>query len=231
VTLVGLVLPMGLVLSVVSRYWTGAIDLWFYVNNWTWAYLDSPGARLDLALSIWNVSLGYLTLIVWSWTAGFAIGSLSRDAIWVNGVLFGLIVFGGTLGTTTAGLLNPGNDAVFSLPFYRVALTMIVRIVVVVLPAASGMREGLRLTTLGVRQALACVVIVGTLTLLTAKRLAVSVIFGWWSPSAAGPVIRELWQWRGAWQLRLFSLVMSWPAAYLIARAAWQRWRQRTVSA
>jgi hypothetical protein len=109
-------------------------------------------------------------------------------------------------------------------PFYRLTLPIIVRVVLVVLPAASAMRAGLRLTPLSVRQAFVSVVIVGTLTLLTARRFAVAVIFGWWSLSAPGPVIGGLWVWRGTWQLRLCSLVMSWPAAYLMARAVLQRW-------
>jgi len=146
--LVGLVIPFGMVLSIVARDWTGAVYAWLYVNNWTWAYLDSSGARLDLARLIGRVSLGYLTLIVWSWTSGFVLGSLSRRAIWVNGPLVCVVVFAGTLGSTTALLLNPGNAAVFSLTFYRVALPMIVRTVLVALPALWGMRSGHRLTIL-----------------------------------------------------------------------------------
>src|SRR5579864_2754723 len=137
-----------MVLSIASRDWTGAIYAWLYVNNWTWAYLDSPGARLDLVRMVGNVSLGYLTLIVWSWTSGFVLGSVSRRAIWINGPLFLLVLFGGTRGSTTAGLLNPGNAAVFSLTFYRVALPMIVKTVLIVLPAVWGMRSGHRLTVL-----------------------------------------------------------------------------------
>jgi hypothetical protein len=45
--LVGLVAPLGLLLSVVARQWAegSATYAWLYVNNWTWAYLGSPGAR------------------------------------------------------------------------------------------------------------------------------------------------------------------------------------------
>ncbi len=214
---VGLVVPLGMMLSIVSRSWTGAISAWFYVNNWTWAYLDSPGARRDLAHAIGNVCLGYLTLIVWSWTTGFALGSLSRRAIWINGPLFCLVLFGGTLGSTTAGLHNPGNAAVFSLTFYRVALPLIVRTVLIVLPALWGMRNGFRLTTLRVPQAIVCAVLVATLTALTAGSLQVSMIFGWVFPPV-GPVIK-----RGSWPLHLFPLLMVWPAAYILASASWRR--------
>jgi hypothetical protein len=206
-------------LSIVSKGWTGAVYAWFYVNNWTWAYLDSPGARRDLAHAIGNVCLGYLMLIVWSWTTGFALGSLSRRAIWINGALFCLVLFGGTLGSTTAGLHNPGNAAIFSLTFYRVALPLIVRTVLIVLPAVWGMRNGFRLPTLRVPQAFVCAVLVATLTALNARSLQVSMIFGWVFPPA-GPAVK-----RGSWPLHLFPLLMVWPAAYIVVSASWRRWQ------
>jgi hypothetical protein len=224
VGLMGLVAPLGLILSVVSRYWANnsAIYAWFYVNNWTWEYLDSPGARLDLAHTIGNVSFRYLTLMVWSGTAGFALASLSRRAIWVNGSLFCLIVFGGTLGSTTTALLNHGNAAVFSLSFYRVAYPLIVRTVLIVLPAVWGMRKGLVLTTLRVPQAVVCAVLVITMTTLNATSREGALIFGWMFPSAAGAVVR-----RGSWYLRLVPFVIVWPAAYIVARASWRRWPRK----
>jgi hypothetical protein len=42
--LLGVTIPLGLLLSLVSRNWsnTTSIYAWFYVNNWTWAYLGTP---------------------------------------------------------------------------------------------------------------------------------------------------------------------------------------------
>ena len=51
--LVGVVIPLGLLLSHVSRWWADgfAIYAWLYVNNWTWAFLDSPGAAATFSAS------------------------------------------------------------------------------------------------------------------------------------------------------------------------------------
>lgn len=49
--LAGLVGPLGMLLSLVSRRSAdgSAIHIWMYVNNWTWAYVTNAGARHDLA--------------------------------------------------------------------------------------------------------------------------------------------------------------------------------------
>jgi len=48
--LVGVVMPLGVLLGQLSWSWAdgSAIYAFLYVNNWTWAYLESPGARRDL---------------------------------------------------------------------------------------------------------------------------------------------------------------------------------------
>ena len=94
--LVGLVAPLGLLLSVVARQWAerSATYAWLYVNNWTWAYLGSPGARQDLARYSTGFFVDYFTLCCWSWTSGFVLGSLSRRNTWVNGSVLCLVLFG-----------------------------------------------------------------------------------------------------------------------------------------
>jgi hypothetical protein len=233
--LLGLVTPLGLLLSLVSRFWatSSAIYLWFYVNNWTSAYLASSGARVDLVQFALTVAISYLTLVVWSWTTGFALGSLSGRTIWMNGAVFCFVVFGGTIGSTTAGLGNPANDAVFSLAFYRVVYPVIVRTALVGLPALWGMRQGHRRAMLHVPRAITCAVIAISLTAWTARGLAGSVIFGWWFPPAAGPLIAGWSPLRSSWQWPLLLLlppVMVWPAAYIVASASWRRGRDRTPS-
>ena len=135
--LLAVVIPLGFLLSLVSRYWSISTSIysWLYINNWTWAHVGSPGARADLAQTVGMVCLWGAALAIWSWTTGFAIASLSRQTIWVQDTLFCLVVFGGTLGSSTTGAMNPANAVVFSLSFYRLALPAIVKAVVVVLPA------------------------------------------------------------------------------------------------
>ena len=73
-------LPLGMVLSLVSRYWANvtAIYAWLYIDNWTSAYLASPGARSDLLHTTTLFSVECVALILWAWTIGFAAASMSR---------------------------------------------------------------------------------------------------------------------------------------------------------
>jgi hypothetical protein len=82
--LVGVVIPFGVVLGQLSWSWAdgSAIYGFLYINNWTWAYLESPGARRDLLDISTRVCLNDLALIGWSWTGGFALSSLSRRTLW-----------------------------------------------------------------------------------------------------------------------------------------------------
>ena len=121
--------------------------------------------------------------------------------------------------------MNPANAAVFSHAFYRLALPAIVKAVVVVVPAASGMRSGIRRITLPLFPAIACVVVVAALTASTARSVEAAVIFGWVSPSVATPVVSSLLRWRGTWQLTLLPLLTIWPAVSLVAVAGWRDWR------
>jgi hypothetical protein len=148
--IVGVVIPLGLLLSHVSRWWadSSAIYAWLYVNNWTWAYLDSPGARRDLFRISANFFINCVTLIAWSWTSGFVLGSLSRRTVWITGTLLCVVVIGGTLGSTTTGRANSFNAAMFSLTFYGVVFPWLLRTVLVLLPALWGMRWSLQQTSL-----------------------------------------------------------------------------------
>ena len=217
----GVVIPLGFLLSIVSRYWSASTSIysWLYVNNWTQAYIGSPGARADLAQTVGSVCLWCAALALWSWTTGFAVASISRRTIRVHGTLFCLVLFGGTLGSATAGAMNPANAMVFAHGFYRVALPVIVKAVVVILPAAWGMRSGMRRMTLPLRAAIACAALVVALTVSTARAVEGAVIFGWMSSSVATPVVSDLLKWRGTWQMNLLPLLLIWPAVVLVILA------------
>ena len=114
-TLLAVVLPLGMLLSLVSRRMADgtAITAWLYFNNWDSAYLGNSGFRIDFAHDLAGVVMEYVTLLCWSWTSGFVLGSLSRRAIRVNGVLFCLVL-------VTAELwAAPQYRARFPPPYFR----------------------------------------------------------------------------------------------------------------
>ena len=191
--LFALAVPLGFMLSLISRSWTNgsAIYLWLYFDNWTWGYLDSPSARHDFLAFGANLCLSYLTLAAWSWTAGFVLGSLSRSAAWLNATLFAVVLFVGSVGSATTATANGNNAAVFSDAFYRVAYPILIRGVLVVWPALLGLRASRKRPTFGFPGGLACALCVAVLTTLKAQSVSGSLSFGWLSNSSACPLFRE----------------------------------------
>ena len=108
----------------------------------------------------------------------------------------------------------------FLLTFYNVVFPLILRIGLVLLPALWGMQRGVRLATLPLRQAVFWAVAVTILTVLAARSLEGSVMFGW-----------SQFQLRGSWLLQLLPLAMVWPAAYIVASSIWRRSGAETISA
>jgi hypothetical protein len=198
--LAALSVPLGLLLSLVSRSWAygSAIYAWLYVNNWTWAYLESPGSRLEFARHGAEFLLAFLTLACWSWTSGFVLGSLSRRAIWVNGALFCVVLFGEFIATPPR---PDEHAAVFSLTFYRAVFPLLVRTTLVLIPFVWGMCIGFRRATLPVRQAIACAIALITMTASTMRGLEMSAS-GWLH-------IRSVW-------LHLVPIAVLWPVAYIL---------------
>jgi hypothetical protein len=205
--LVALIVPLGMLLSLVSRSWAygSAIYAWLYVNNWTWTYLDSPGSRLELARHGAEFLLAFVTLACWSWTSGFVLGSLSRRAIWVSGALFCLVLLGEFF--IAAPQRPDQHTAVFSLTFYRVVFPLLVRTALVLIPSVWGMRIGFRRATLPARQAIACAIALITMTACTMRGLEMSAT-GWL------PV-------RSAW-LHLMPVAVLWPVGYILFTANWR---------
>jgi hypothetical protein len=159
----GLVVPLGLLLSLVSRMVAdgSAIYAWMYLNNWTWTYLTNAGARVDLIYYAAEISMKYLALYCWSWTGGFLLGSFSRRTLPVNVSLFWLALMLGELLEPPRNLghwlfrprpLGQGahgvHGGVYSLTFYSVAFPLIIQMFLVVLPSLWGVLQGFRLGTL-----------------------------------------------------------------------------------
>jgi hypothetical protein len=202
--LAGIVVPLGLLLGYLSNAWADghAVYAWLYVNNWTWGFLDSPGARRDLLHTIMRFVLNGMTLIGWSWTAGFVLGSLSRRTSWVTASLFFLAALGGALGDDTTNPFNPTASSTF----YSLIWPVLLQTLAVVVPLLAGLRRAHRAAALPLLHVIVWAVVVALLT----------------TRSAFNP---------GAGQLGLVALALTWPVGYMVGIASWQRWRRRTASA
>jgi hypothetical protein len=98
--LVCLVIPLGMVLSILARPSSdmSAVYFWLYANNWDWALLRNRGFWYVLSGSAQEMLRQYLTLACLSWTAGFVLGRVSRRLFATNRVLFCATLLLGILG-------------------------------------------------------------------------------------------------------------------------------------
>lgn len=146
-TLAGLIIPFGLLLSLISRRTAdgSAICLWLYANNWDPAFLASSLYWHDLARHTADTFLSFMSLSCFSWITGFALGTVSRKATPMNAVLFCLVLILGEFVPGVVGAArNYGNSVVFALIFYRVVWPLMVQSILVFLPALAGMRHAWR---------------------------------------------------------------------------------------
>ena len=209
-----LIVPLGAILNLVSRSWayTAAIYSWLYVNNWTRAYLESPGSRIELMRRGAECAVAFTTLASWSWTTGFALASLSRRAIWTAGGALSLVL----LGTFVAAPEPPDeHTAVFALTFYRVAFPVVLRVAFLVIPSLWGMRAGVRQATLPMGRALVCASVLVVATASTVRGLEMSAV-SWLH-------LRSAW-------LHLVPAAVMWPACYILFGSIWRLRENRTAA-
>lgn len=219
-------LPLAMMLSLLSRQWANvaAFACWFYVDNWTPAYLGSPVARANLLDAIAGTLARCAALAAWAWSTGYGLAALSRRTAWTTIVLFALVLFAGTAGTTTVAARNPSNVAVFSSTFYDVGLPLLFRVVFVLPPATYGLccarqtRAALAKST-----AIAAGAIVLTGIFWDGPRHA--ALFGWWSRSADAPALAAMMRPQYEWALRLLPIGMLLPAIYVVSDAVRRRRR------
>lgn len=230
----GLILPLGMLLSILSRQKSdmSAIYLWMYANNWDAALTHNPGFWRLFAETAVSVFIGYLALACWSWTGGFVLGWLSRAMSTLNSLLLCLILFFGQVvgapdyfaffrDKAFGGLHLPdANAAVFEVGFYRVVLPVIVQIVMVAIPALWGLRVARhmgkvsRFDGAGLFAAATTTLVVvatpevGLWFFLAARTFHINVPAGIWNGIRALEYLRPL---------------EFWPIVFLIAHAMRQR--------
>lgn len=218
----GIVAPVGLLLSLMSRYEArvSAIYSWIYLHNWTWGYLQSPGARLDLLQVGGSFVVSCLAMLCWAWAAGYVLGLLSGRSVWLTGTLFIVVLFAGTAYSTTTAV-GGFNRPVFSLVGYRVWFPLAVRIFAVLLPALHGMRRACRRPEMRPGEASVWLIVAGTVTFLATSRLEGAVTFGWRTVSGRFAFVRAFAEGQHAWpsSMHLLPLAVAWPIAYILIRA------------
>jgi hypothetical protein len=235
--LLGLAVPLSLVLSFFIRGVTesSAIYLWLFSTWWTPSFLTIPGARVELAANVGLHLLAFVTLMAWAWTCGFVLSSLSRRTLWVNGSIFCLVLFAEFL---IVPQYRHGNGAIFSLAFFRVVFPLLLRTLLVAVPAVWGMQVGFRRATLPLWQAIVWGIAIAALTIRAADSLQGSVMAEIVNTVVVGPYTMEqgrtmlAWQtWlEHTWPLPLLPLIVVWPAAYMVATAGWHRFHSGELS-
>lgn len=183
--LVSVVLPIGVLLSHVSRWWSDTSALYFvwYVKGWTTAFLASPGARRDLVELATSALLSGAALIAWSWTSGYALALLARRTTWIVGALFCLVVVFGAAGTTTvARVHNPP----LALTYYAVVWPRLLQATLVLLPAVVGIRHAVRRRPARVRLLVTALVSV-LMTVWASGSLETAMVHGRNRANAPGP--------------------------------------------
>lgn len=124
--------PCGLVLSVVTRWWTESASAQISVLLTVWfpGYFTYPGTRHELVVLLLRISAEASALIAWSWTIGVTLRRLSQRNAMSTAFVFFVLLFTGTVGTSTL-LARHGTPGTF---LHTVMLVTTVRLLLVVGP-------------------------------------------------------------------------------------------------
>jgi hypothetical protein len=215
--LAAIVIPIGFLLSHASRWWGvhSAIDLANYWVLWDISYLLYPGYRNDvIRLALW-IGAAWVALIGWSWTAGFVVGRVSRQTLWLTVGLFAVVIFAATLGTVTSAQRTPNPSLKYHLIF--VVSPRLLRTFLVMAPMMWGASRGSRGAAPAFGPTLLGVLLLAGASVLISQGLENSVVFGrGLIPQDAGPdgFVMSADDPRPWWPL---SIVMMWPAVYVLA--------------
>ena len=219
---IAIVLPIGLMLSHASRWWADdAVYTTLQYRLFDLSRLVQLGWRSDLFLPMWAAVTCGVSLAGWSWASGYVLASLAQRAVWVTITLFALVVFLGTLGTTT---IVRAHSAAFAEHFFAVVFPRLIRVGLVLLPAIWGVHSYRHASLSRLTLSMSAVALL-LLTVLTATFLEGSMTLGrGFFPSpleigadrlgATADDLRPLWP---------ISLVMLWPTASILITTLWRR--------
>jgi hypothetical protein len=230
-TLAVLVVPLGVLLGHASRSWTDytVVEIIQLARLWDWALVANPGSREALVWYVAYLAASVVALAGWSWTCGFALGSLSRRTRLMSGMLFCLLVVVSTVGSTTGP--RYARPALFSLAYYSVILPLFIQVTLVVLPAMSGLSRSVRRGSLPLLPVLGWAAAIAVVTAWTEPALVASVVYSGhiFTPDpgldgvyGTGDDSRPRW---------FLPLIVVWPAAFMVASAARERWRAKAARA
>jgi hypothetical protein len=201
--LTGLVGPMSLLLTLNALSLARSYELYFWIAQ-NYGVIDPATLRethLTLQRGIPALALQSFLLASWAWAAGFALALLSRRTIWVNSILFILLLCAG--GLWGVAMQPPGVTRTSLL------LLSLIQALFVLLTAVWGMCRAARTNTRA-----------GVLTLLWGAAFAAGLVFQ----------DGLLWPRPLNWWLRLLPLFAHWPVLYAISALCSRRWRARTIS-
>lgn len=228
--LVGLVAPLALLLSLVSRRVSeaNAVYAWMYFSNWDWRLFGERAYWLILADTSTIVVPDILVLLSLAWTIGILLGAASRRTIAVKGALFAVVLLFGVFVAVpwytalqmhtledASGRVFPshsGDTAGPSLMFY----VLLFQIFLVLLPAFWGMHKGLG------RAARPWLLTIPWIPALAAMVLLAGMQGVWWAGLATH---NWIWLQRG-WRMPPLVFVLAGPVVYMLASQAWQRWHR-----
>jgi hypothetical protein len=219
--LLTVVIPIGVLLSYASRSWAegAAENILLYGRLWDFSYLANPGWRADLISVATRMAAAWLALIGWSWTSGFVLSRLSRSTVWLTVVMLCVVVVMATSGTNTIAHLHRHHEPSLHHHITFTVFPRLLRMFLVMLPLVWGARWGARRHALRVVPTMIGVLLLASVTVMASRGLESSMSFGRGVlPADKGPdgfVVsdddpRPLW---------FLSLVMMWPAAYVLTEA------------
>jgi hypothetical protein len=231
--LLTVVIPIGVLLSYASRSWAegAAEEVLLYGRLWDFSYLANPGWRADLISVGARMGAAWLALIGWSWTSGFVLARLSRPTAWLTVTMLCLVVVMATLGTNTIAHLHRHHGPSFQHHMTFAVFPRLLRMFLVIAPVVWGARWGARRGALRLIPTVIGVLLLASVTIAASRGLESSMSFGRGVvPADKGPdgfVVsaddpRPLW---------FLSLVMMWPAAYVLTETIRERETSQESSA
>ena len=146
--LAAVALPMGAVLTMISRRVAGGTTTYLIlsVDYWSPMFLTKETLRHDFLRMTADAFSSYLMLGGWAWIGGFIIGALARHAALLNAAIFLVVCI-----ATELSLIGPFShfsplSPVFDSLLFQILLPIGAQAALVLLPAGMGMRHGLRIT-------------------------------------------------------------------------------------